>query len=76
MEIRCPSCSRKAGDTNKDSYVKITCQRCSVEYTLTKGVYEVLPPKTIAQAEKQKRFKAKRKMSEANYQSRLVLRRK
>ncbi len=76
MDIRCPSCNKKAGETNNSSYVKITCQRCYVDYTLTKGVYEVLKPSSSSQEEKQKRYKAKRMMSEASYQGRLRLRKK
>ena len=76
MEIRCPNCGRKAGETDINSHVKITCQRCFIDFTLTKGVYKVVPTISASQIKKQERYESKKKMSEASYQSRLGIRRK
>lgn len=76
MEIRCPSCNRKAGDTDENSYVKITCQRCFTDFSITKGVYKIIPTKSSSQLLKQERYEAKKRMSQSSYQTRLGIRKK
>lgn len=65
-----------AGITDNKSYVRITCQRCYVDFSLTKGVYKIHECTDVNQIRKQERYEAKKRMSESSYQTRIGIRKK